>query len=127
MKPDPTPLLRKKAAAGCIRQSLLCLCPRRQKKVAYSIYIRKLLNQTSSTGASCLAAATLAWLGSPRLLKDMALEAARLSRCGRRSRLGQREVLLAVKLVLLRVLPKPPPGCSSCEPVLKGPSEMGHS
>lgn len=52
----------------------------------------------------------LAWLGSPQLLRDVALEASRLSCYGRRSRLGHREVLLATKLVLLRELYKPPPG-----------------
>ncbi|XP_063210946.1 histone H2B-like [Chroicocephalus ridibundus] len=119
---------RRKAAAGHAWQSLLCLRPRRQKKkVAYSTYIHKLLNQTWSTGASCLAAAALAWLGSPRLLGDVALEATRLSRCARRSHLSHREVLLAMKLVLLRELSKPPPGSSSCELLPKGPSETGQS
>ncbi|XP_009286203.1 PREDICTED: histone H2B-like [Aptenodytes forsteri] len=128
MGPGPPALPRKKAAAGRAWQSLLCIRPRRQKKkVAYSTYIHKLLNQTWSTGASCLVAATLAWLGSPRLLRDVALEAARLSRCGRRNHLGHREVLLAMKLVLLRELSKPPPGSSSCEPLLKGCGKMGQS
>lgn len=72
-------------------------------------------------------AAALAQLCSPRLLGDVALEAARLCRCSRRSHLGHREVLLAVKLVLLRELSKPPPGSSSCEPLLKGPGKMGLS
>lgn len=74
-----------------------------------------------------MVAAALAQLCSPRLLRDVALEAARLCRCSRRSHLGHREVLLAVKLVLLRELSKPPPGSSSCEPLLKGPGKMGLS
>ncbi|XP_074019165.1 histone H2B 1-like [Numenius arquata] len=128
MDNDPTILPKRKAAAGCSWQSLLCLRPRRQKKkVAYSIYIHRLRNQTWSTGASCLAAAALDWLGSPRLLGDVALEATRLSRCSRRSHLSHREVLLAMKLVLLRELSKPPLGSSSCELLLKGPSKMGQS
>lgn len=46
MDPGPTALPRKKSAAGCAWQRLLCLRPRRQKKkVAYSTYIHKLLNQ----------------------------------------------------------------------------------
>ncbi|XP_014807001.1 PREDICTED: histone H2B.2, sperm-like [Calidris pugnax] len=115
MDHDPTILSKRKAVAGCAWQSLLCLRPRRQKKkVAYSIYIHKLLNQTWSTGASCLVAAALDWLGSPQLLGDVALEATRLSRCSRRSHLSHREVLLAMKLVLLRELSKPPLGSSSC-------------
>lgn len=55
-------------------------------------------------------ASVLAWLGNPQLLGDVALEASRLSRCGRRGHLGHREVLLATKLVLLRELYKPSPG-----------------
>lgn len=48
MEPEP----RKKAAAGHCWQSLLCLQPRRQKKkVAYSTYIRKLLNQVHPSWA----------------------------------------------------------------------------
>ncbi|KAM6399342.1 uncharacterized protein O9250_011796 [Rhynochetos jubatus] len=121
-------LPRKKAVAGHTWQTLYCLRPCRQKKkVAYSTYIRKLLNQTWSAGASCLAATTLALLGSPQLLEDVAQEAARLSRSGRRRHLGYREVLLAMKLVLLRELSKPPPGSSSCELLLKGLGEMGQS
>ncbi|KAM9255125.1 histone H2B 1-like [Cariama cristata] len=128
MDPDPPALPTKTAAAGCSWQSLLCLRPRRRKKkVAYSTYIHKLLNQTWSTGGSSLAATTLAWVGSPRLLWDVALEAARLSRRSRRSHLGHQEVLLAMKLVLLREISKLPPGSSSCEPLLKGRSKMGHS
>ncbi|KAM9215144.1 uncharacterized protein RG961_012256 [Leptosomus discolor] len=128
MEPDPSALPRRKAAAGCAWKSVLCLRPRRQKKkVAYSTYIHKLLNQMGSTGASCLAATALAWLGSPRLLGDVALEATRLSRCGRRSHLGYREVLLAMKLVLLRELSKLPLGSSSCELLSKGYGKMGQS
>ncbi|CAM9806998.1 unnamed protein product [Bubo scandiacus] len=128
MEPEPPALPRKKAAARCAWQSLLCLHPRRQKKkVAYSIYIRKLLKQTWSIRASCPAAAALAWLGSPQLLGDVALEAARLSLCGRRSHLRYREVLLAMKLVLLRELCKPSPGSSSCQLLLKGLGNMGQS
>ncbi|XP_068852572.1 histone H2B-like [Aphelocoma coerulescens] len=115
MEPGPPALpepLRPKAADGCAWQSLRCLRLHRQKKkVAYSAHIYKLLNRTRSTGDSCLVASALAWLGSPQLLRDVALEASRLSRCGRRSHLGHREVLLATKLVLLRELYKPPPGC----------------
>ncbi|XP_074413872.1 histone H2B-like [Zonotrichia albicollis] len=99
-----------RAAEECAWQSLHCLRRHRQKKkVAYSAHICRLLNQTCSTGHSCLVASLLAWLGSPQLL-EVALEASRLSRYGRRSLLGQREVLLATKLVLLRELHKPPPG-----------------
>ncbi|XP_058714009.1 histone H2B.1, sperm-like [Poecile atricapillus] len=99
------------AAEGCAWQSLRCLRVHRQKKkVAYFARICKLLNQKSSTGDSCLVASVLAWLDNPQLLGDVALEASRLSRYGRRSHLGHREVLLAVKLVLLRELYKPPPG-----------------
>ncbi|XP_009643892.1 histone H2B-like [Egretta garzetta] len=128
MDPGPTALPRKKSAAGYAWQRLLCLRPRRQKKkVAYSTYIHKLLNQTWSTGASCLAAAAPAWLGNPQLLGDVALEATRLSRCGRRSHLSHREVLLAMKLVLLRELSKPSPALSSCELLLKGSSKTGQS
>ncbi|XP_010160129.1 PREDICTED: histone H2B-like, partial [Eurypyga helias] len=113
MGPSPPALPRKKAVAWHAWQTLHCLRPRRQKKkVAYSTYIHKLLNQTWSTGASCLAVTALSWLGSSQLLGDVALEAARLSRSGRRSHLGYREVLLAMKLVLLRGLSKPPPGSS---------------
>ncbi|CAN8201985.1 unnamed protein product [Coccothraustes coccothraustes] len=100
-----------RAAEGCAWQSLRCLrLPRQKKKVAYAAHICKLLNQTCSTGDSCLVASLLPWLGSPQLLGEVALEAARLSRYGRRSHLGHREVLLASKLVLLRELYKPPPG-----------------
>lgn len=88
---------------------------------------RLLSLQTWSTGDSCLLATAFAWLGCPRLLGDVALEAARLSRCSRRGRLGHRELLLAMKLVLLRELSKPPPGSSSCEPLSQGPAEMGRS
>ncbi|XP_066061256.1 histone H2B-like [Chamaea fasciata] len=100
-----------KAAGGRAWQSLCCLrLPRQKKKVAYSAHICKLLNRRCSTGDSCLVPAVLAWLGSPQLLGDVALEASRLSHYGRRSHLGHREVLLATKLVLLRELYKPPPG-----------------
>lgn len=71
--------------------------------------------QMWSAGASCLVPAVLARLGSPRLLGDVALEATRLSRCGRRSHLGHQQVLLATKLVLLRELSKPPPGSLRCD------------
>lgn len=83
--------------------------------------------QTWSTGDSCLVAAAFAWLGCPQLLGEVALEAARLSRCSRRSRLGHQEVLLAMKLVLLRELSKPPLASSSCELLSEGPAEMGRS
>ncbi|XP_071584350.1 histone H2B-like [Heliangelus exortis] len=126
MDPDPPALGRKKAAPGCAWQSLLCLRPRRQKKkVTYSSYMQKLLNQTWSTRVSCLAAAVLAWLDSSGMLGNVALEAARLSCCSRRSRLGPRELLLAMELVLLRELCKQPPGSS--EPPPKGPSDTGQS
>ncbi|RMC01617.1 hypothetical protein DUI87_22058 [Hirundo rustica rustica] len=118
MEPGPPALHRPlapaeppKAAEGCARQSLRCLRLHRQKKkVAYSAHICKLLNRRCSTGDSCLVPSVLAWLGSPQLLGDVALEASRLSHYGRRSHLGHREVLLAAKLVLLRELYKPPPG-----------------
>uniref|UniRef100_A0A8C3QRU1 Uncharacterized protein n=1 Tax=Cyanoderma ruficeps TaxID=181631 RepID=A0A8C3QRU1_9PASS len=50
------------------------------------------------------------WWVNDGLSNDVALEASRLSHCGRRSHLGHREVVLAMKLVLLRELYKPPPG-----------------
>ncbi|XP_027567670.1 uncharacterized protein LOC113983089 [Pipra filicauda] len=109
--PGPPGPPRVKAADGCAWQSLLCLRPPRPKrKVAYSAYMHKLLNQTWSSGDSCWVVSALAGLGGLRLLGDVALEAARLSRGSRRSRPGRREVLLAMKLVLLQELYKPPPG-----------------
>ena len=86
-----------------------------------------LSTQTPSTGASCLAAAALAGLGSPQLLRDVALEATWLSRRGQRGHLSHRDVLLAMKLVLLRELSKLPPGSPSCELPLKEPGKTGQS
>lgn len=83
--------------------------------------------QTRFTGASCLVPAALASLNSPWLLGDVALEAARLSRCGRRRHLSHREVLLAMELVLLQELCKLPAGSSSWELLLRGPGRRGQS
>nr|XP_025963692.1 histone H2B type 1-K-like [Dromaius novaehollandiae] len=101
------PLPRKKAVVGKARESLLCLrLYSRKKKAGYSTYIHRLLNQTWNAGASSLAAAALGSLNSPRLLGEVALEAARLSCSGKRNHLTPREILLAMKLVLLRELSK---------------------
>nr|XP_013797241.1 PREDICTED: histone H2B type 1-K-like [Apteryx mantelli mantelli] len=125
MEPCSDPLPRKKAAVGKARESLLCLrLYSRKKKAGYSTYIHKLLNQTWNAGASCLVAAALSSLNSPRLLGEVALEAARLSCYSRRNHLTHREILLAMKLVLLHELCKANLGSSSWQPVLKGPGEM---